>query len=253
MKKSGGNWKKITKYLLVILVAFAAIFGLTKSKSIMTQMKRFFAAGDVPAHEKTKTDNMINGQKDGTYKLSLTVKGEAEKKVQKANVIVIVDISNSMDDDAGQSSTVYVEDNTNGNTRYGVVDGKYIALTRSNGSYWYRDANNNLVQYTGTRYRATTDDSRLQATKAAVDSLAQSLLSNNGKDGNPADTVEMALVTFATRASTPINETTSAATFTNTVNGLSTAGSWAGATNWEAALTEANSVNLEQMIMIQHS
>ena len=64
MKKSGGNWKKITKYLLVILVAFAAIFGLTKSKSIMTQMKRFFAAGDVPAHEKTRTDNKVGEQKD---------------------------------------------------------------------------------------------------------------------------------------------------------------------------------------------
>lgn len=248
MKNSGGNWNKkgVIKCLLSVIFMIAAIVGFANSKSIMNYAKQFFAAGDVPAHEKTKTDNMINGQKDGTYKLSLTVKGEAEKKVQKANVIVIVDISNSMDDGAGQSSTVYVEDNSTGETRYGVVDGKYVPLTRRNTGSYYNPSYHyyyNNEEYTGTRYRATTGNSRLQATKAAVDNLAQSLLANNGKDGNPADTVEMALVTFATRASTPINETTSAATFTNTVNGLSTAGSWAGATNWEAALTEVNSVN----------
>ena len=49
------------------------------------------AAGDTPAHAKLLQDNG-----DGTYKLALSVTGDAEKKPTKTNVIVIVDVSGSM-------------------------------------------------------------------------------------------------------------------------------------------------------------
>ena len=94
MKSSGGNWKNITKYLLVILVAFAAIFGVSHSKTISSFAKKFFAAGQVPAHSKIVTDNH-----DGTHQIELTVTGDADTEVETAanvNVIIVYDHSSSM-------------------------------------------------------------------------------------------------------------------------------------------------------------
>jgi hypothetical protein len=69
------------------------------------------------------------------------------------------------------------------------VDGEYVQLERRTGgsywdptyTFWY-----NGTQYTGQRYtRQAANQSRLEATQEAVNTLASSLLANNGKDGNP--------------------------------------------------------------------
>ena len=80
---------------------------------------------------------------------------------------------------------------------------------------------------------------RMNAAKNAVRSLANSLYAYNTQS-NP-DTVEMALVRFATTESTPQAPTSDSATFLRAVNSLPTQGS--GGTNWEGAMQEANDVD----------
>ena len=60
----------------------------------------FAAQGDTPLHHKGLTNNG-----DGTYKLSLDVKGETETYVNKVNVLVILDTSTSMNTGAGGGAT----------------------------------------------------------------------------------------------------------------------------------------------------
>ena len=102
---------------------------------------------------------------------------------------------------------------TNNNHNYGLVNGEYVQLTYTDNwgrRTWY--ANGQV--YTGTRYRRRTDvaaydgqryirsanQSRMAATQEAVNALAESLFRHNDEE-NP-DVVEMALVSFATTAST---------------------------------------------------
>ena len=201
----------------------------------------FAAAGDIPDHEKTIKDN-----EDGTYTVSLTVTGESEKKTPKVNVIVIVDRSGSMNSQSGTGA--YVSTNQNGTNLYGFVDGEYVRLTRvdhgwgANPRYTYTVTSTGEA-YTGQRYQYDATATRLQATQAAVNGLASELLSYNGADGNPDDTVEMALVTFATTSATTLNPTTSESTYTNAVNGITVATGNNAGTNWESALQRANTIN----------
>ena len=155
-----------------------------------------------------------------------------------------------------QGSVAYTPTNSNNGTQYGLVNGEYVQLTRHSSSswgggyYWTYGNNtrydgtryqrqNNQAEYTGQRYsRQEANQSRLEATQEAVNSLAESLLANNGGD-NPDDTVEMALVSFATNAQTNLSPTTSYSTFSSAVNNLNDD----GGTNWEAALQEADDID----------
>ena len=191
--------------------------------------------GDTPKHDKELTDNG-----DGTYTISLTVKGDAEKQVNKVNVIVVLDTSGSMDENTGNGEITYTATNTNGDNLYGLVNGEYVSLTRygngNNSRYYY----NGYTRYYGTRYlRTDTSQDRLEAAQEAVNGLAEALLSNNGVDGNPTDTVEIALIDFNTHATTRVAKTTSYSTFSSAVNALD----HDGGTNWEAALAAANNIN----------
>ena len=192
-----------------------------------------------PEHEKTLTEN-----EDGTYTIGLTVKGETEEVIstKKVNVIVTLDISGSMDDGTGNveyTYTVTTSTSSRDGTQYGIVNGEYVQLTKqghgSNSTFWY-----NGTQYTGTRYlrSKSTEQKRLDAAQAAVNSLAQALLSNNGGN-NPDDTIEISLVTFSTHASIAKQPTTSLSEFERVVNGLSAN----GGTNWEEALKKISTVN----------
>ncbi len=172
---------------------------------------------------------------DGTYTLSLSVTGTASSVTtsNKADVIVVIDTSNSMNN--------HIEHETG---RFGYRNGNYINLySRSGNSYsqltddtysgtvYYR-AGASYFTYTGTRYSVT----RLAVAKDSVNSLAQQLLANNTAE-NP-DRVQLSLVTFGTNASTRITGTTNLSNFQSTVNGLTTN----GGTNWEDALKKANAV-----------
>ena len=220
----GSDMKKLLTVLLSLVIVLSMIPHVA-----------FAAAGDVPDHAK-----VLKVNDDGTFTIALNVTGDSEKQIQKVNVIVIVDRSGSMGTDAGTGEVTYTPTNANGTNLYGLVDGEYVQLTRQgNGfsgyTYWY-----NGTQYTGQRYtRQQANQSRLAATQEAVNNLAETLLGYNGKDDNPADTVQMALVSFATNATTNVTSTTSYSTFSSAVNQLNAN----GGTNWEAALQEADGVS----------
>lgn len=214
---------------LAILMTFVMIMGYIPIMS-------WAAVGDVPDHDK-----FLAANDDGTYTLALNVTGDAEKNPQKVNVIVIVDRSNSMNQQSGTGA--YVASNQNATTMYGLIDGEYRLLERRSGffqrtTYWYND-----TQYTGQRYIYDNTATRIDATRAAVNGLATTLLGYNGKDGNPDDAVEMALVDFATSARTLVAKTTDTTTFINAVNGISPPGGNDGGTNWEMALRQADTIN----------
>lgn len=80
---------------------------------------------------------------------------------------------------------------------------------------------------------------RMSAAKNAVNNLANSLYAYNTTSA--PDTVQMALVRFATSSSVAQQPTNSATTFRSAVNNLGTQGN--GGTNWESALQTANGIN----------
>ena len=201
----------------------------------MSLITAYAAAGGTPEHAKTMKVN-----DDGTYTIALDVKGEAERKVAKLNVLMIIDRSGSMRDPSGTEGVSYTPSNDNGNPRYGLVNGEYVLLERrSSGgcrptySYWY-----NGSQYTGTRYiRTDGAQSRMAAVKDAAGGLASTLLAYNTQEGNASDTVEMGLVSFSSMGSVDLTtKTNDLETFNEALNGLTAN----GGTNWESALKTAS-------------
>ena len=232
--------RRIGRMALCLIVSFVMIMTLIPR---LPASMAFAAQGDIPAHSKTLKNN-----NDGTYTISLDVKGDSEKQPNNVNVIVIVDRSGSMSSSSGTGA--YIPSNQNGTNMYGLVDGEYVPLTRvdhgwgSNPRYTYSYTIDGVTtQYTGQRYQYDSTASRMQATKAAVVALSDTLLGYNGKDGNPDDTVEMALVQFGTTASTVVASSTSPTAYESAVNGITVATNNAAGTNWEAALTQANTIN----------
>lgn len=234
-----------------------------------TTEKKLFAAKDE------------NGNKDGTYTISLSVKGTAKSNTDstKANVIVIYDTSNSMGENTTARYTGYRA--TDGNYgRYGLVDGEYVQLywyysggygypagyyeitntTTNYATVYYNTGGNNYTQYTGTRYNYYNNQTltRHQVATDAVEELADALLSNN-TTSNP-DMVEMAFIDFATLvnsvngAAFTLNgsnltvgaePTTEKDTFLSWLHGTTILGNnnILGGTNWEEALEVANLIN----------
>ncbi len=243
MKKSGGSIIKKafsgkTLGLVLLAILMVASFGIGGKGFISTTLQKWFAAGEKPYIYKDRQPN-----RDGTYKISLDVKGESEKQVPKVNVIVIVDRSGSMGEGSGTSGIHYTATNSNDTGLYGLVNGEYVPLIRHGGAgnrtFWYDD-NGTEVRYTGQRYRRSDGSmTRMQATQKAVKNLSDTLLANNSVEGNPDDTVEMALVSFATTAGTNIIKTNDPAEFNQALLGLNAN----GGTNWEDALDEANGIN----------
>ena len=295
-KKQNKNSEKLFAF---VLFTIACVLGLIYAMnpnvfSSLVINRGYIAAGDEPYRKKDIVDNH-----DGTYQLYLEVKGEAEKKPQKANVIVVFDTSSSMNDSSGTSETTYIETSDNIDDLYGKVDGEYVPLTRVReynpysgtynrnttyygyynneyhelylnngvlyrnrswsffGGYSYSNPYSGTVytydynyyledgtKYTGQRYyKDEAGQSRLQAAKKATNSLAKSLLSNNGGD-NDDDTIEIALVDFANSAEIAQNPTTSYSDFEAAVNARN-AGTNNRGTNWEAGFTTAASVDFD--------
>ena len=185
-------------------------------------------------HSKDLVDNG-----DGTHQISLDVTGENEKNpANKANVVVILDISGSMDNETGNTiSQMYNAVAPGGNNLYGIVNNNYISLTRGQDGNYYYQSGNRWVQYTGILYERTTKETRMIAARNAIKSLSQALLANNTTE-NP-DVVKMALVTFSTTATTAVNPTFSYSDMERVINETYAT----GGTNWEDALDEASSIN----------
>lgn len=211
---------------------------------------------------KPTTEKKLEPAGDGTYTLSLSVTGKKNTSTEntKANVLVIYDTSNSMEDNVAINDYLPTGGN---NGRYGLVDGKYVQLYYyknsilytgyrkiTNGITTYENVfidtgGNNYTPYTGNRYNYYGNGQRHYVSQAAVRELADALLSNNTSD--VPDMVEMALIEFDSIAyringgqvSNPGSKTTSYSTFADWVNKIKIPGS-TGGTNWEDALTYAN-------------
>lgn len=201
----------------------------------------FAEGGDIaskpPVHTKTITPN-----NDGTYDLSLTVTGDTELSETKtsANVIVVQDVSGSMDNDVYTYSLEKTEKYDRDGT-YGMVDGEPVKLERNWGFFglgaynYYLDANGKEVKYTGDLYHKVgreTGKTRLDVAKEALNSLADQLIASSDS------TVKLSLETFSDRGNTPSQYYAGgqASDFKDAVNGLRAD----GGTNWVDALTKAN-------------
>lgn len=194
-------------------------------------------ASNPPVHTKTITPN-----DDGTYDLSLTVTGATELSETKtsANVIVVQDVSGSMESKVYTYSLEKTEKYDWDGT-YGMVDGEPVKLERNWGFFgygaynYYLDANGNEVKYTGDMYHKVgkeTGKTRLDVAKEALNSLADQLIASDDS------TVKLSLETFSDRGNTPSQYYTGgqASDFKSAVNGLRAD----GGTNWVDALTKAN-------------
>lgn len=194
-------------------------------------------ASKPPVHTKTITPN-----NDGTYDLSLTVTGDTELSETKtsANVIVVQDVSGSMDNDVYTYSLEKTEKYDRDGT-YGMVDGEPVKLERNWGFFgvgaynYYLDANGKEQRYTGDLYHKVgreTGKTRLDVAKEALNSLADQLIASSDS------TVKLSLETFSDRGNTPSQYYAGgqASDFKEAVNGLRAD----GGTNWVDALTKAN-------------
>ena len=205
--------------------------------------------GDAPASLKSvKANKNADGVGDGTYDITLEIQGVSSNKndATKANVVVVLDTSGSMDTPSVMT--------VNSTGRYGMVNGDYSNLYRESGWDCVRITNNTTNtaysdsycrnRYNGTRY-AGSGSTRLQVAKDAINDLADELLSQNDPSSDEfKDIVEMSFIDFSTdikNNTTHTNSTTSSSVFQNWVNATSAE----GGTNWEAALTAADGVTFE--------
>ncbi len=127
--------KRIGRMVLCLIISFVMIMTLIPR---MPSSLAFAAEGDPepPAHQKLRTDNG-----DGTYKLSLDVTGSSENdpEVNKANVVIVLDISGSMDWAADTAGFREARNNEIGHYGY-VGNNDYRRLyyrTGTQGNYTY--------------------------------------------------------------------------------------------------------------------
>ena len=73
----------------------------------------YAAAGDEPDHAK-----ILQVNEDGTYTIALDVTGDAERKPNPVNVIVIIDRSGSMDEPTGNTEVTYSPTTSTGGWNY---------------------------------------------------------------------------------------------------------------------------------------
>lgn len=198
------------------------------------------------AHSKTLTDNG-----NGTYQLSLSVTGKQiqSESATKADVVIVFDISNSMDEPVS-----YVKSET-GNY-YRTPDGQYHRAYRRTTYSWPSGWHYELAEegYTGTiysnygyeisqneRYKATT---RMDVAKRATNTMIDQLLAHNA--ANPGS-VRISLVPFDSIAGNATAWSASSEQLHTKVNGYQTPqsgqlGGHRGGTNWEDALQKANHI-----------
>ena len=199
-----------------------------------------------PSHSKKRKDNG-----DGTYKLSLDVKGEASTttNLKPVNVLIIYDVSGSMEThyqenygSMGYRNYTYIQ-------LYRSVNGSCVAIKDTDNytgtAYRTRNANGTCSnEYTGNRYLQY----RSYATEKVVHDFSKALLDKNQQTPN---TVQMALVTFSgptsTNGTTNENNATEVQNWTNedsfadrfSDTGTTAKLDYGGGTNWEAAMRQA--------------
>lgn len=189
-----------------------------------------------PEHSKTATLDPKTGKINIT--LSVTGNTDTSESTSSANLIVVLDTSESMNEGVDKKVSYVLDDSWYWwSERYGLVGDQYVSLSRKgflgNYSYYYYDNNGNEVEYAGQRYRReTTDVTRLDVAKSALCGLADQLI----KDEN--STVKISLETFSSYANNPsaYYRKGQADAFKNLVNSQRAD----GGTNWTDALAKAN-------------
>ena len=178
---------------------------------------------------------------DGTYKITLSVTGDAGTTTvkSKVNVLVILDNSNSMykNDNKVKIDEFWVESTAN-DAAWGIdSEGNHPQLYH-NETYgkWYLDSDK-TKEYKGVRYKRELNKSwtRMDVAQEAIKVLANSLLANNADASD--HTVDMAYMYYSKSASSIKGPTNDASVFKPYMNGLSKE---EHGTNWEEALKVAH-------------
>jgi pilin isopeptide linkage protein/LPXTG-motif cell wall-anchored protein len=237
MKNQVRSRRGISLLLTLLMVVGLFHFGATSHEVVA-------AVTDAPSTEKQLIDNG-----DGTYTLALSVTGEAASssttETTKANVILVLDTSSSMNQSSGSTNpyvyTEYTGAGTQGGEYYGVdEEGEYYRVYWRNNAWRTRNQNNAPV-YNGTVYTRTGGGaiSRIQAEKDALTKdggIIDNLLSQNvAGDPVKSDIIEVAVVNFGGSGTTAQTFTTNGTSLKNTINNLSTS----TGTNWEEGLMRA--------------
>ena len=207
---------------------------------------------DAPVFEKYLYDNQ-----DGTYTLSLSITGQTDThtdaKVNKANVILVIDTSSSMNSETGDifypvsgipanpdlsggvKPQYYSERQNNAKVYYNSDDGKWYKNRTSHGqgyNRWYSYSD----EYTGTEFycksRFYAEKDALTSTGGIIDSLLEQ---NVPTDDKKKDIIEIAIAKFDSTGDKKLDFTTDASALKDTINGLTTA----SGTNWEEGLMRA--------------
>ena len=219
------------------------------------------AAGDTSI---TAAKTITDVDKDGVYDLTLSVTGQAESTssttVNKSNVVVVVDVSGSMNE---KTYTKYTGAGTSYGTYYGKTDNSYHRVYWRNpgGGYrWQYFYGSRYYNYYGDVYY---EESRIASSKRALKELVSALLGNNKdevKDGvSLNDIIEITLVKFADPVENINQGWNGTSTLIRNVNTDAEKNQidtiidnlWAGGgTNWERALqvakTEADTYKRNQ-------
>ena len=203
--------------------------------------------GDKIASSKSVTDE----DGDGIYDLKLSVTGNSNKseseKLFKSNVVLVIDVSGSMDTSVNRTTYVYSKDTYDPNGSYRGSNNGYnnwhnpVYYDTDQGRWYY--TNYGSRQYLNANATIQTNfGNRLDATKSAARTLVRNLLANNS-EAHP-DIVEISIVKFANKTATSSyngtvvldpKKSTNADALITTINGLSEG----GGTHWEAALATA--------------
>lgn len=200
------------------------------------------ATGDLPELEDIEAHKSLTNNDDGTYTMSLTVKGDSKayEEYNKANILFVMDRSSSM-----TNNKVYQEykgTSYNNNTTYYRKNGdNYEALYLNNGQPCTRTWGFGSWVYTpynGTVYTSVT---RLVAEQAAMDVLIKNLLGKNDPDTpGKEDLIEISVISFAEDRQSGNTEYTNWTTndYDGLMNAVNQTNTPSG-TNWEDALIYA--------------
>ena len=145
------------KKIIALMLTLMMVFSLVPHVAFAADGDNTPGSSDPPVFQKKLKDNG-----DGTYTLSLSVTGETDTStitnVNKANVILVIDTSSSMNNDAAAGTTadphVYYEvPGTPGNPSTGGVSATYFRLDGTTyRQVYYRNGNWYTSQTGGTQF-----------------------------------------------------------------------------------------------------
>ncbi len=177
----------------------------TEKRSV--SMPRLLAAGstgqldDPDPHKNLVPNEKEDHTPDGTYTLSLSVKGDRKtgQETRKKNVLFVMDRSSSMNrairymGPVDTSSTDYRGSTDNGSTTFPV---RY-----QNGRWERRNMFGQWTEYDAERYGLYLEEARLPEEQRVLKDLFESLLGNNEINGENSedDNVEIKVISFASK------------------------------------------------------